>query len=75
MIWFTIIWLLVGFAGGIHALIAIRRDVEKDYPAYDPKSEPLIEYREDVLIILMGIISGPVSFAITAYTFPRSFFK
>lgn len=74
MIWF-IIWVLIGFAGGIHALITIGRDCQKNYSWYDPKSKPLIECPEDVMIILVSMAIGPVSFLVTAYTFPRSFFK
>jgi hypothetical protein len=74
MIWF-IIWMLIGFAGGIHALFVIRRDIDKDYPWYDLKSDPLIENLDDVMIILISVMIGPLSFLVTAYTFPRSFFK
>lgn len=74
MIWF-IIWVLIGFAGGIHALITIKRDCKKDYPSYDLKSKPLIECSADVLIIFVSMAVGPASFLVTAYTFPRSFFK
>ena len=73
MIWF-IIWVLIGFAGGIHALITIKRDCKKDYPSYDLKAK-LIECPEDVMIILVSMTIGPASFLVTAYTFPRSFFK
>jgi len=74
MLWF-IIWMLIGFAGGIHALITIRRDLQKDYPLYDLKSDPLIENLYDAVIIFMGGLLGPVSFFVTAFIFPRSFFK
>ena len=74
MIWF-IIWVLIGFAGGIHALITIKRDIQKDYPWYDPKSDPLVMCFDDGLIIFMGGLLGPVSFLVTAITFPRSFFR
>jgi len=74
MIWF-IIWMLIGFSGGIHALFVIRRDIDKDYPCLDLKSDPLIENLDDVMIILISAMIGPFSFLVTAYTFPRSFFK
>lgn len=74
MIWF-IIWVLIGFAGGIHSLITIRRELQKNYPSYDPKSDPLIECLEDGLVIFMGGLLGPFSFLVTACVAPRSFFK
>lgn len=74
MIWF-IIWMLIGLAGGIHALFVFRRDIDKDYPWLDLKSDPLINNLDDVMIILISAMIGPFSFLVTAYTFPRSFFK
>lgn len=74
MIWF-IIWILIGFAGGIHALITIKRDLQKDYPLYDIKSDPLVKNLDDGIIIFMGGLLGPVSFFVTAFIFPRSFFR
>jgi len=77
VIWLTLIWLLVGFAGGIHAKILGHRQLVKDYPRMFSKSDNpfTIDYIGTVILMLIAVIGGPCTLLTNLLMFGKECFK
>jgi len=77
MLEFIIIWLLIGFAGGIHAKILGHRQLVKNYPRMFSKSDNpfTIDYIGTVILILIAVIGGPCTLLTNLLMFGKECFK
>ena len=76
MIWF-IIWALIGFASGIHAIILVHRQLVKESPRFFHKDDnPFTkDYIGVIIMIVVATLFGPASLLTNLLMFGKECFK
>lgn len=74
---FLIIWLLIGFASAVHSILLIHKKLVRLHPTSPCKYDnPFANLDpDDVLFILFGTFSGPITLLANLILFWRELFK
>lgn len=77
MMLFIIVWMLIGFASGVHAIILAHRQLVKESPRYFSKDDnPFITEPIGVIVVIaVATLGGPVSLLTNLMMFGEECFK